>query len=425
MSKRMDCLIVLNMSYYKAFFVLINNMFQIHPDVEIHWWLLHDELSDENVQELEDYIIEKKAFLHSIRMDTSKLDDFQVIHRWCKEIYYRLLAPYVLPDDIERVLIIDIDSCINGDIYEYYSRDFQGKACMVVEAATEIDAVNDWQREGFRKSISDFNTMCNRNPKEKYFCVGFVVMNLPVLRSLVSLEKTISIMSQFPFVFPEQDFYNYVLSDNMKIWADDKYLYQFMPYHNGVGKSVAWVKENVKVIHYCGYDKPWETLDTPMPEIYGLWWKYAEGTPFYNEMLLSLPQKIDWINSQLICRDKYKTYYNTLCKFLDLVTYGISIGSKFEKFKMKKVIIYGYGRIGKYLVRELMDSEVEIVGIIDKQVVNELPKSIPYISSDKNVQSIIYDGVVVTPMNLFNEIRFSLESKGFSKIISIDEILNS
>ena len=47
--------------------------------------------------------------------------------RYPLQIYYRLSAPYVLPEEMKRILYLDVDTVVINSLQELYDLDFEGK----------------------------------------------------------------------------------------------------------------------------------------------------------------------------------------------------------------------------------------------------------------------------------------------------------
>ena len=118
--------------------------------------------------------------------------------------FFRLLIPYVLPDDIEKAVYLDSDIIVNLDINELWRMELDDKPLaavpeMEIGATTQHLDINLYLcREGFIKH-------------EDYFNAGVLAMNLPVLRAE---EK--NILSAFDFArehnqphFSDQDILNF------------------------------------------------------------------------------------------------------------------------------------------------------------------------------------------------------------------------
>ncbi len=109
----------------------------------------------------------------------------------------------------------------------------------------------------------------------------------------------------------------------------------------------------------------------------------------------------------------------SLVQWTTILYEGKSILEVFSDHGYKKIMIYGYGQLGKLLERQLKGSNVHIECIMDKKFpdVNGY-----YISNEAEVPSV--DAVIITNTYYYTEIKKNLLSKGcVSDIRLLDEIL--
>lgn len=88
-----------------------------------------------------------------------------------------------------------------------------------------------------------------------------------------------------------------------------------------------------------------------------------------------------------------------------------------------KVIVYGYGALGKAVWRDLKDSKVKVVAIMDSypSSVDGAPKKTPVLGSDAEKPD--YDAVLVTAVAAYNPIKVSLETKDYKNIINVADFV--
>lgn len=98
------------------------------------------------------------------------------------------------------------------------------------------------------------------------------------------------------------------------------------------------------------------------------------------------------------------------------------IGPYLQKLNVKVVGIYGYGKLGKHLLVELMDSEIEVKWVMDQRDVSE---QVPchYVAPDAAVIPLDIDMVINTTLGSIEEVEKNFIELGFNKVVSIEEIL--
>ena len=95
------------------------------------------------------------------------------------ESFYRLVLPEILPEEIERILYLDVDIVVNHSLKELYHTEFDGNAlCACPEPFSGI-GVFQYRDEMFQEHVREGFT---------YFNSGVLLMNLK-LKCLNVLKK--------------------------------------------------------------------------------------------------------------------------------------------------------------------------------------------------------------------------------------------
>lgn len=120
-------------------------------------------------------------------------------------------------------------------------------------------------------------------------------------------------------------------------------------------------------------------------------------------------------------RDKFREYYSCFDNWLMLLEKGVCIAEYFEKKKIKEIIIYGWGPLGKHLYEELEGSSIKVKTVIDRCAEsihdNEIVMTLNEVKS-------INSPIVITPYYYFDEITQEIEGRfGKKRCISLDDII--
>ncbi len=123
---------------------------------------------------------------------------------------------------------------------------------------------------------------------------------------------------------------------------------------------------------------------------------------------------------------KNRIYINLMCDWMEKNLLGIRISDRINGIKANKVAIYGYGRIGKLLCKQLLNDGVEVTCILDKMKKendsNNTKEIDIYSLKDDYPNS---DIIIVTPFLEFESIVEDIRKKDISsKIISVQELLS-
>ena len=210
--------------------------------------------------------------------------------QWSIETYYRLMLMDILPDNIDRILYLDVDLIINGSVEEFYHVDFKGDEVIVAD-----DSNGKRSRDTFgSKQAEMFKDMLDNG--FRYFNADVMLFNVQEIRKTHNFNTYMKAVEEWDYAMeaPDQDILNYVhgykasyidyMEYNLfaRIAHNQKYTYED-------------VKNNVIIIHFAG-DKPWDNTNCHF-DIEQLWWDYAKKTIFYNELLEKMQQNLMSDNS--------------------------------------------------------------------------------------------------------------------------------
>lgn len=245
----MDLLFAINKGYLQPFLrcmtsILKNGGF---PRYSVH--ILHSDLDQGDQRALAE-ALGPRVRCRFYWVDPALFDGFPESKRYPRQIYYRIAAPLLLPETIERVLYLDADTIVINSLEPLAREDFDGSYFM---ACTHI-----------RKFLSRFNQARLGVGKDvPYINTGVMVYNLPALRRHLRLEDVRSWADGRPLFLPDQDILTALYGDKVKLLDDLVYNLsdRILSFHNADPRltpiDLDWVRQNTVVIHYCGKKKPW------------------------------------------------------------------------------------------------------------------------------------------------------------------------
>lgn len=105
--------------------------------------------------------------------------------------------------------------------------------------------------------------------------------------------------------------------------------------------------------------------------------------------------------------------------WLELIYAGGSIDQYFLQHGYRKIMIYGYGYIGKLLTQALSDTGIEVAAIMDKSASSDEMDTV--IGADSSIPDV--DCIVVTPVFYFDTIYNMLSEKTNIPVISIQSVV--
>ena len=267
--------------------VLIISIMENHPEENVAFYLMHSSISAENLGFIRDTVRKyKNGSLYEIVPPESYVDCFKDVGaryrmRWPKECFYYLLAHTLLPAALERILYLDVDIIVNGDMRPFYYSDFEGKPITVVE----LRSLEQVARLRLNPSY-DVGFIASER-----FNSGVVLMNLVYFRNHINrgfydkLVASYRARGVLQSLFADQGVANAAFHMDAK-YADKRY--------HGIHE----VNENTVIYHAGGHpNKPWAVrhdgasqwtahlgAQKGEAQMNRIWWKYAEMSPNYDRL---------------------------------------------------------------------------------------------------------------------------------------------
>ena len=248
-------------------------------------YLLGENISDENKKILDD--IAKKYNRNIVVIDVEKIEIPTKLAstRWPISAFTRLFAGEYLPNDMKKILYLDCDTIINGDISKLDTIEF-----------------NDYYLMGVRDCInSRYNRNIGLDPDDTYINAGVILMNLDELRKINVREKINSFIDNYGncISFADQDILNGIYKskigtidpnyDVMTIFAEYEYkdIIKLRNPSKFYGKEkIDDAKNNPLIIHYTTNMKtirPWySNSDHKLKENF---LKYLSMSPYKDRSL--------------------------------------------------------------------------------------------------------------------------------------------
>lgn len=205
------------------------------------------------------------------------------------ETYYRLIIPEIMPE-YHKILYLDCDMVADRDVAELYDMDLAG---CVIGAAKDIDVAgqvnlrqNDWDQYAVRELGLD----CAFD----YFQAGVLIIDLERLRETATLEEMIHLALSRKWRCHDQDVLNVVCKNQVHYipqqwntlmdWQEPGRsrmdILKMAP--RELYTEYAEARKAPYLIHFAGYQKPWDVVDCDFAEYF---WEYAKLSPYYPILL--------------------------------------------------------------------------------------------------------------------------------------------
>lgn len=226
--------------------------------------ILTDVLSDAARKRL----IETAAAYGSV-VKIYEMDDSRLVGQkttWSKYAWYRIFASDVISHDVDKLLYLDCDVVVTGDISQLFTIDMTDKS---VAGVTDVMAIN-----------ADLYDRVGYSHQKGYFCTGVLMMNLAYFREHDLGKRILNFAVRNPekIQFPDQDALNCVCCDT-KVTLPLKYgvLAPFFTNQDFIKEycdEVADALNDPRIVHYAGC-APWiKEYSSHLLEYE--FWKYAD-----------------------------------------------------------------------------------------------------------------------------------------------------
>ncbi len=257
---------------------MLCSLFENNGDLLFHVHILTHGLSDNNKDQINKLCSRYNCQLSVYEVDEAKLDgvQFRKNRPLTKAAYYRILLPEVLGDDIDRILYLDCDMIVIGDVKELYDLELDEYA---LAATLDCMPYNSVHRQQLQMEAD-----------ERSFCSGIMMINLKYWRENNAMGKLLefSKRKRKPVFLHDQDSLNYVFKKKWLLLPPkwNKSALSYMPVVDGTlyFDIYEYVYEP-KVIHFSSDAKPWFKISFPYSNLYKKYlYKSGYSTPSFQQI---------------------------------------------------------------------------------------------------------------------------------------------
>lgn len=213
---------------------------------EITVYIINRSLRDSEINKFRKYVKQhlKMNFIE-IDVSTTAIDQLPLnTSRFSIEIYYRVIAQFLLPQTVERIMWLDADIVLCGNISEFYYQEFEGSLLAV---CPDVNC-ND-------KDIIRIKENLGLSKEHIYFNSGVLLLNIEELRKTTTLHDIVQSaqsVAQY-LVYPDQDLLNYFYTGRVKYCNQNRYNCQAMAVTSLTQNQI----KDIAILHYAGFHKPW------------------------------------------------------------------------------------------------------------------------------------------------------------------------
>lgn len=431
----MNICVTVNSRYVRYLYVMLVSLYENNIKENINLYVLQQDFTEDDKKLISSLSKKYENFVHYIWVDPIKFDIFSSKNcgrsSLSLEIYFRLSIPELLPIELERVLMLDVDVIINHDISELYYTDMTGYCLAAApNIGYNFEIKKEWRiwYKPDRRNWTHYNT-------------GILLWNLKEIRDNYPInyifEQALRLkinVSTF-----EEEVFNVLFGENgIKSISPEKWNYIVTYIYNidnakfDIYTTNKKIKEKCNIVHYAGQN-PWHA--GVKNETFRIWWEYAKKTQFYYDFLME---------TYSLTEDKLKEYarklekseekihdldwqMNKQAEILHYIDILMDIGAKrriiayLKKNNYIHIILYGAGRIARCLYILLTGTEIVIDNFIDKNYQGPYCGKIAL--SQDEVSKYSSDLILVTTPYYYTDILGELKCKTSIKIKNIEDIV--
>jgi lipopolysaccharide biosynthesis glycosyltransferase len=226
--------------YQTQFLVWLSSLVENAHQSSYTVHIIAPSFSDHNKERISKYLRTTQIVVtyYDIPSDWGK--DFVLLSKWTQAVYYRLLFPLMVPTHVDKLLYVDVDTVITGDLSLLYSIDLNNYP---------VGAVYDnYVKEQSLIGVSE----------GEYFNSGMLLIDVSSWNNQKISEQAIDYLNRFPsrILFVDQCALNAVLKNNwLKISEQFNFLYSYVPACLSKKEMKLLVNELV-IVHYT-LQRPW------------------------------------------------------------------------------------------------------------------------------------------------------------------------
>ncbi|MDG4526668.1 SP_1767 family glycosyltransferase [Streptococcus suis] len=249
-SKTLDIAFSVNNRYAQYLGATILSILAHHPKEEVRVHILYKEIAQSILQDLDNLAQQTPNLeLHFHLLEDQQFSAIPIrTEQFPFESFSRFLLPELLAD-LDRILYLDVDILVHGNLMELFQTDLEGYALgAVVEA--DIFKYYQWYLDSLGFS-----------PNDAYFSSGVLLMDLDKMRQNGTTNQLIAMALEKAqdYNFPDQDILNLYYKGNFK---------QLSPAYNYTDvrkQNRELATDEIIIEHFNGDIKAWHAI-TKIPD---------------------------------------------------------------------------------------------------------------------------------------------------------------
>jgi lipopolysaccharide biosynthesis glycosyltransferase len=236
--------IAFDQNYLAPFHALLTSIISNNQSGPIAIHAIATGVDETILLQIKSYVSDNKHDIFFYTIDEKQLSHFTLNDNWTHAVYYRLLFPFLIPGEVERLLYIDTDTLVVNDLRPLYDTPLEG---FPVGAVYDNYVVN--------------NPAIGIEGEGNYFNSGMLLMDIPKWKEQQISERAFDYLNKYPerISYVDQDALNAVLKDNWKkLPLQFNVLYSYIP--QDIARSALDTFISDKTLLHFTLQRPWNSL---------------------------------------------------------------------------------------------------------------------------------------------------------------------
>ncbi len=248
----MELLVTLDERYLPQLQVLLTSLALNDPGAQVRLWLMHRGLTPDALEAVRRRCAGYGWQLAPVEVDGALFAHAPATKQYPQEMYYRLLAPHLLPEGLDRVLYLDPDVLIINPIRPLWETELEGHLFAAAAHTGKTELMNSFNH-------------ARLGTDHDYFNSGVLLIDLAAGRREIDPEVIFRYTAAhaYELLLPDQDLLNVLYGTRTLPLDDFRWNYDARNYNSYLLRSsgvcdLDWVMEHTAILHFCGKAKPWK-----------------------------------------------------------------------------------------------------------------------------------------------------------------------
>lgn len=236
--------IAFDQNYLSPFYALATSIFVNNKKHAIVIHAIVSGVTADDKEKIKKFVEDHKGKIFYYEIDEKTVSQFVVVSKWTSAVYYRLYFPSLVPENVKRLLYLDTDTLVLGDIENLYKHDLEHYPVGAV--------YDDYVKKSPELGI---------DAEGQYFNSGVLLMDVKRWREQKISEQAFGFLTQFPekIKYVDQDALNAVLKKNWKhLNCQYNTMYSTIPEGMSSEKRKQFIQQ-VIILHFT-LQRPWNLL---------------------------------------------------------------------------------------------------------------------------------------------------------------------